>query len=682
MELVRKLLIGFCWLPFLGMAQVPIQELEQELESIAEGNEENATDLVQIAENLELLRSNPLAINFVETEELQQIPYLNVFQIANLLRYREATGMIYSPYELMVIKGFDRETIARILPFLDFRTEAKTPALRGKDAWRYSRHNILLRSNFNLQERAGYADDRENGYLGPPQNYYLRYRGTYRDQLSLGFTAQQDAGEPWGKPHQPWGVDFLSGHLALQNYGPLKSLIVGDYQAEFGQGLALWSSLAFNKSAEATEIKRFARGFRPFTGAEENRFFRGAAATYAWGNFTLHGYYSQKRVDANISGIDSLGGPLLTSSLQSTGLHRTESELEDKDANRLRSYGGHLQWRKGQLELGLTHSRFALALPLVASSQLYQAFRFQGQTGQNSSLDFNYLYRDLNLFGELAYDEEGHAALSLGVQSQPADGLMLSLLYRSLDRRYQALYNAPFGESGQYGEQGAYLGLAWQLSRTFRLQSYLDLYRFRWPRFRVNAPSQGREWLSQLEIYLNRKLSAYLRYRSETRQMNISADRRTTKLHPLEWESRRNARFHLDYHLSAQWRLANRVELSFYRQGPQNERGLLIFQDLRYHFSKQPLQFIGRLAFVNSPSFDTRIYAYENDLTYAFSIPAYFGRATRFYLLTNWDPLPRLSLQIKYAVSTFFDRDVISSGLQEVGGNRLSELRLQVRWRI
>ncbi len=656
-------------------AQVPTEELENELESLAEGNEENETDLIQLAENLQILQQNPIEVNFASSEDLEQIPYLNIFQIANLLRYREETGMLYGAFELTVIKGWDQATIAQVLPYLSFATQKVVPEIKLKNVARYSQHNLLARSILDLQPRQGFKD---GSYKGPRGNHYLRYRGQYQDLISIGFTAQQDPGEPWGGPYQKLGVDFLSGHLALSNYGALKNLVVGDYQVEFGQGLALWSSLAFGKGAETVGIKRFARGVRPFTGAEENRFMRGVASTWQIQDWEVSAFYSRHAIDANVDELDTSLQALNVSSLRTTGLHRTAGELSGKDQNTLQTMGGNVNFNYQQLKVGATLVNYQLELSLQASDRVYQKFRFSGKEVTNSSLHFNYLFLDLNIFGEIAFDAQGHSAQILGLQSQPAEAFHASLLVRNLAKEYRFIYNAPFAETGANGERGAYLGLQWQLHKDWQWRAYLDVYEFTWPRFRADAPSRGNDLLSQFNWQGSRWLSAYLRFRQETRQMNSQQE---TRIQGLEWEQRYSLRLHAVYTLASQWRLSSRYEHSWYHLGSQAETGSVLFQDLRYQFNRWPLQLTARYALINTASFNTRIYAYENDLTYAFSIPPYYGESTRFYLLADWDLTKDLTFQAKYAITRFFDRAEISSGNQAINGPVNSELRMQLRWR-
>lgn len=659
-------------------AQVPVTgELEQEIESIAEGNEENETDFIQLAENLQLLRANPVEVNFATMEDLERIPFLNIFQINNLLQYRKRTGFLYSPYELIAIKGFDQQTIGKVFPYLSFNTQTSLPDIKLKNVWRYARNDLILRAAQILQQRKGFIDSTENGYLGSPQNLYARYKWGYRDYLSAGLVIQQDPGEPFGGNYQNSAVDFLAGHLALTNYGNLKSLILGDYQAQFGQGMALWTSLAFGKSAEAVEIKRYAPGFRPFTGSEENRFLRGAAATYRlFNSLDVSAFYSKNQTDANRIVSDSTGTVEFVSSLQTTGLHRTVNELEDKDANTLQTMGANLNLKANSFSIGATAVNYQLATALERGGQLYQKYRFAGDELTNFSLDANYLFRDINLFGELASDDQNNLAGTIGFQSNPADGFFLTLLHRNIDKKYQALFNAPFAESGTYGEKGTYLGIQWQLNRTFLLKSYADIYRFSWLRFGVDAPSRGRDLLGQLEMYFSRTFSGYIRLKNEVQQTNSDAE---TTLQQLAERSKTTTRIHLAYTVARNVKLASRVEYAFYNQEEQKDRGYVIFQDLRYLFRRVPLQLTTRFALIETDSYDTRIYAYENDLTYAFSIPPYYGRSSRFYLMADYDLSQSVTLQARYAISTFYNRDEISSGLQTIEGNKISELKVQVR---
>src|SRR5919112_581502 len=106
----------------------------------------------------------------------------------------------------------------------------------------------------------------------------VRYRVSHTRDFSLGFTAEKDAGEPlvWKPGKGRLGADFYSAHFVVQERGRLKTLALGDYQLQFGQGLLLSSGLQVGKGAETiTTLRRSSVGVRAYSSLLENTFFRG-----------------------------------------------------------------------------------------------------------------------------------------------------------------------------------------------------------------------------------------------------------------------------------------------------------------------------------------------------------------------------------------------------------------------
>ena len=64
--------------------------------------------------------------------------------------------------------------------------------------------------------------------------------------MLVSFTGEKDAGEEFFQGSQKNGFDFYSAHLFVQGFGTIKQLAIGDFQAQFGQGLTFWSGLAFD----------------------------------------------------------------------------------------------------------------------------------------------------------------------------------------------------------------------------------------------------------------------------------------------------------------------------------------------------------------------------------------------------------------------------------------------------
>lgn len=54
-----------------------------------------------------------------------------------------------------------------------------------------------------------------------------------------------------------------------------------------------------------------------------------------------------------------------------------------------------------------------------------------------------------------------------------------------------------------------------------------------------------------------------------------------------------------------------------------------------------------RLQFFDAQNWSNRIYLYEHDVLYAYSIPATYGLGGRFYLCLRWQIIPQLALYFR-----------------------------------
>jgi hypothetical protein len=82
----------------------------------------------------------------------------------------------------------------------------------------------------------------------------------------------------------------------------------------------------------------------------------------------------------------------------------------------------------------------------------------------------------------------------------------------------------------------------------------------------------------------------------------------------------------------------------------------------------------------NTPNYDTRIYAYESDVLYAFSIPGYYGKGSRAYVMMKWDLTRGMDLWLRYAQWVYTDRTTISSGNTAIDGSKKGDVTVQLRW--
>jgi hypothetical protein len=89
-----------------------------------------------------------------------------------------------------------------------------------------------------------------------------------------------------------------------------------------------------------------------------------------------------------------------------------------------------------------------------------------------------------------------------------------------------------------------------------------------------------------------------------------------------------------------------------------------------------------RLQYFETDDYNSRLYAYENDVLYSFSIPVFYEKGYRYYLNINYDLSRKLSAWFRISQTIYPNRSSIGSGLDEINGNRKTEIKLQMIYRL
>jgi hypothetical protein len=252
------------------------------------------------------------------------------------------------------------------------------------------------------------------------------------------------------------------------------------------------------------------------------------------------------------------------------------------------------------------------------------------------------------------------------------------MLLRHFDKHYQALWANTFAEGSNINnESGLYFGTKLLPYRFVTISAYSDIYRSAWLNYTTAAPSTGWDVLAQADVVLSNKTGFYIRFKNEEKEAKFQQEERYVNL-PVK---NQKTRIHFNYTHNKKLKLKSRVEHVLYK-GLEKEHGFMIFQDIQYSPEKIRLNLTARVAWFNTKSYNSRIYAYENDLLYTFSIPAFFGSGFRTYLNLNYKISEKLDFWIKVANTSWKDRDIISSGYNEIQGNNKTELKFQLRLKI
>ena len=668
-----KQLIIFCSLAgfsLLCFGQDNNQLLEEIAEQIAEDNDEGL-DYAELYEALYYFSENPINLNKTTKEELRELYFLNSYQIDKLLVHIERNGKLLSYLELQTIAGFDVQTIQNLLPFISIKSSVTTQQLLAN-----INQYVIVRDQFYLQEQRGYIPDEDENihYFGNAHRTYFKYRlkNTF---LQAGITAEKDAGENFLGVNQPYGFDFYSAHVQAKKIGKIKNIILGDYQMNFGQGLVMQSGMSFGKSSEVINIQKSGNLIKAHTAAAENLFFRGTAIQIEpLKNLELIFFLSSHKVDANI--VDTLeNDELAFSSIQGTGMHRTESELLDKNVILQNHFGTHVNYNYKQLNLGLSYYKTKIEGEYQKNISAYNQFDFNGNSNQNFGIDYQYLYRNMNFFGEVGRSENGGVAHINGVMLGLDKTISASLLYRDYGKKYQSEYANAFGERSSQNEKGVYFGLEFTPNHKFKIKGYADNYEFPWLRFGVDAPTKGNDYLLQADYKISRAIKMYVRFKSENKEVELPEST------AISGKRKDNFRFHINYKEGENWSFANRFETSLIDFDNTRTNGYMLYQDIKYKPLFSKFSFTSRYVLFNATEYDNRIYAYENDVLYGYSIPAYYGKGSKIYLVAKCNVIRNLDFWLRIAQTTYTDRDVLKSGWDEIEGNKMTEIKLQLRYK-
>jgi hypothetical protein len=636
-------------------------------------NEDESMGIEQLVEHFTYLAENPLNINSATADELAQLIVLTDFQIFSLTEYRKEFGTLMSVYELLSVAGFDEETMLRISPFITVSgVEKQSYKPSFGDMLAKGNGTLLMRSSRTLETRKGYTHD-DSGlqrYEGSPFGFLARYRYKYRNHLQAGLTADKDAGEEFFRGSNRKGFDFYSFHLMLNDRKYLKKLIVGDFRANFGQGLALWNNFAFGKSADVHSIKKRNNGFSAYSSADETTYMRGIASTWQLGNWELSPMASYRKIDATIEG-DGY------TSLSATGMHRTPNEIERRNTVSETVAAINIGYGKTFWRTGITALYGRYGAEDYRDVRPYSRFALHKSANANLAVDYRMIIKNISVFGEAAISANGGKAILAGITADVNRWLQFSSLYRNYQVGYQAVYANAFGENSSVAnERGLYLGLAVVPHKNWKVSAFFDSYSFPWLRYGVDSPSSGYDYLVQANYTPGKNFDVRIKIQHDRAMKNLSGNAVTT----VQQIERTRALLQAAYSLSPELSLNSRIAFCFFNPEMQDgEKGFLMAQDLKYKLPNIPLSFVLRYAMFDTDGWNSRLYVYESDVLYAFSIPAYYDKGCRYYLNIGYKMSAKIQCWFRIAQTYFFDKTTIGSGLSEITGNRQTDAKLQIQ---
>ncbi|HEY5367650.1 MAG TPA: hypothetical protein VIJ75_01560, partial [Hanamia sp.] len=420
----------------------PPQIIEDQLEHLAADNEDEASEDDNYLQALNHFLKYPINLNYADEGVLEQLHLLNPLQISSFFSYRKLFGNFLSIYELQAIPTWDLTLISRIRPYVNIAQ--KTEAFNSiSSRIKKGESSLVMRGTQVIEKSKGYlldSSEAKNYYPGSAQKILVRYKYRFKNLLQFGLTAEKDAGEQFLKGAQKYGFDFYSAHFFVRNLGIIKSLAIGDFSVNLGQGLTQWQSLAFNKGADIMNSKRQADKLLPYNSAGEIDFNRGAGITLQKRNWESTAFVSYRKLDAGIN-VDALSYEDYASSLRTSGYHRTVNEIKGKGVQGQLTLGGNITYQTEKFHVGANAVHYNFQHSITKEDYLYNKYALSGKSAGNYSIDYSYTLKNIHFYGEAAVDNDLDKAFVNGLLVNMDAHVAMSFIYRNISRGYQSLYS-------------------------------------------------------------------------------------------------------------------------------------------------------------------------------------------------------------------------------------------------
>ncbi len=651
--------------------------IEEIMESV-----EDEEEAISLLDELNELMTNPLNINKASADELGQIHYLNDFQIKSIINYRQEFGNLLSKNELILIPGFQADLVQKVSPFISI---GNINEIKFKKS---SKKNItydhILRFKHKLEVPAGFSDKTDSIKRFTGSNHYLlsRHEIKINKNIKYGLLTEKDAGEPYFSPYNSKLPDHISGYVEFQLNKKLRKLIIGDYRSSFGQGLLRGSPFRL-KTINAIILPE--RNYiKKSISASESGFQRGIAAETKFGRLITYYFVSQISCDAKINYISSVSDSMsYFSSINTSGLHRSINENINRNTLKQVDYGINTIYSFTNLTIGFnaisTHFNQPKEISIYDKSVVPEVYI-------NHFSNFGFHYRmslgKAIVFGEIGSDYSNNIALINGLTAQLYPLLTISIIQRYFSPGYISFSSGSFSKSsGTRNEKGTYIGLNFYPLPFLNLSLYADHYSFPWLRSNIPAPYHGNDYYLNALINFNSGNIVTLRYKSYNEAEK--SKRETTGIDLIKRNNKRSLRISYDYSFNSSVSFETRFDLSRYSEELSNcSKGYYLGQKI---ILKPPEKKSGiwiSFGLFDVPEWKNRIYIYENDLLYDFSVPVLYRRGSRFSFMLRSSFFDKLNFWIKY-YANFYDGIIErGSGTDLIRSNKDSGIKLQLRIKI
>lgn len=643
------------------------------LNYIGENDDLDGIDVELLTDRLADAYDMPIDWNRATELRLDELLFLSDELVESLLYYADVYGPVHSIHELAMVPGIEPPML-RILP--DILTVVEpSDSVKWSDAFRYQSHRASVRTDFLAEQRAGFRRP-DPAYPGVGMRMLAQYKYAAGDNFRAAVSLESDPGEPWFAKGGT-GFDLYRFYAQAGNMPHTDRVVVGSYNASFGQGLLFGSRSYGSRAQTMLSGRTLQSGVAGYAGVSEapSLFGTAAAASFVLTKtvrLEVTALYSYSMLDADTSG--GTWHSVLTS-----GYHRTSLELSRKHTLGLHTVGADVSVGARSFNVGLTFYGGFFSLPSVNED----ALSFQGCRQIGASAHYMVHGHGVRFSGETAVQHTGAVATVNSLHISTTTSMIVMLNHRYISPRYHSFWaDAPMVATEF--EHGGSVALKVPLAQSTSLMALADVFLPLRATTVTSTSDIGYE-LSAEVISMPREtlnVKARLRYRVRPRWY------RPDGAHLALPSTERVAlmQFAANYGVSKQVAMTTGLQANLAHKLPDDADrpafGVHLYQDVTYLPTSFPFSLRSRVSFNYSPEWANRFYLYEPDVSASGYSPALYGVSFRWYLMAKYTFPFGLSLSARVAQSVYFDRDHISSGRDQIDGNHRTDFNICLAYRI
>ena len=618
-------LTGWAQSDSLTMSELPLEWLVESLPS-DELSELGEDDLLELSPQ-EPKTKELLDLNRATQQELQaRFPFLTPQQLRQLRLYRdERGGELQSVYDLKWITGWDRETIARVAPYVTVRPFAGEPYEKPKAP---------------LTGEAYLAMSYHKASEAVPEAWYdpLKLRSAIsRRQKGLWQVAAQYQRYP-----QKLAKDGTWRYFAM--YEPrlafLDRVVLGHFKVGWGAGLLAARSVWASASA-LPQFTRHKSMISPSLSAMRERTLRGIASEGHWGAWRYSAFYSYSRLDGTI---DERQG--LIQSIRPNMRYDTPERRAQRALIPMQTVGAQLAYIMPRASLSLQtlyadwmgyDLAFMPGYKAIASDNPLQSHWLTSLAYQWHSQS-----RRLELQGELATEQLEHLGFiqHLRYHTPRQRDLGVTLYYMS--PRFASYYGRSESHYARLGnDMGLRLYGSMRLMKRSTLRAMLELYESLEPRYHKLERSRG----------LLTRLYLTTRYNNQIEQLWYGQLGRSNE-EALRWRLSSTLRYSLD---AISLQLVGTIQQRQLEGQDEAQWGRSLTAVARYRTGvHSPLSIALSGHYYHADHVRVASYAYLPTSRYAFGLYSATGQGIATALLLQWQLAPHWTL----SASMRYDRNL------------------------